>query len=172
MNIDTKTGLVHEWTVLCRSSAIDKDTGSLSLLDIVDRLVVNKDQFEKHIDKQEKEGVESEKRGFVVPADFEIFTMWSKSNRDTISLEIKTEISDAQGIPLFRFSYNIFMKEGRKKSRNRSKIKGFKITGEGLYIVTLSLRKDEGEEFRPITRTGIDIILKSFDETKKEKTPK
>ncbi len=160
MEVDKKTGLVHDWTLMCRSSSIDKDTGMLSLFNIVDRLVVNRDHFEKHLQTQEGE---SEKKDFIIPAEFEIISMWSKSGFEPLSLEAKTEISDAQGNALFRFSYNIYLKEGRKKRRNRSKIKGFKITGEGLYVISLSVRKDEGEDYRHVSRMAIDVLLRTFD---------
>ncbi|MFP4022868.1 MAG: hypothetical protein ACLFTS_03415 [Candidatus Paceibacterota bacterium] len=162
MNFDSKTGLVHEWSLLCRSSAIDKDSGALSLFNVVDRLVVNKEHFEKHFEKQ-KEAEGESRKGFVIPTEFEIITMWSKSGFEPLSLETKTEIFDPQGDSLLRFSYNIFLKEGRRKRRNRSKVKGFKITGEGLYVINLSIRKDEGEEYRPISRTTLDVMLRDLD---------
>lgn len=168
MNVDTKTGLVHDWTLMCRLSAIDKDTGAMSLFNVVDRLVVNKDNFEKQIQKQEEEG---KPKGFIIPADFEIISMWSKFGFDSLSLEAKTEIFDAQGESLFRFSYNVYLKEGRQKRRNRSKINGFKVTGQGLYVVNLSVRKDEGEEFRSIARTGVDVLLKEFNKNPDATTP-
>ena len=154
MNIDKKTGLVHEWTVICRSSSIDKESGALSIFNVADNIKVNKKHFEEHISKDgEKE------RPFIIPAEFEIISMWSKSNPDFLSLEVKTEVFDPFSESLFRFSYNVSLKEGRQKSRNRSKIKGFKVTGAGLYTVNLSVRKDEGEEYRSIARTAIDVAL-------------
>ena len=152
MNVDKKTGLIHEWTLICQSTSIDKESGSLSLFNVTDKIRISKEHFEKHIAKDGE-------KGFVVPADFEIVSVWSKTNRDPLSLEVKTETVDPYGEPLFRFSYNIFLKEGRQKVRNRSKIKGFKITGAGLYVINLSIRKDEGEEFRPIARVDIEVVL-------------
>ncbi len=163
MNVDTKTGLVHEWTLMSRSSSIDKESGMLSLFNVVDRLLVNKEHYEKGLQSQSSEEKGEGPKGFVIPAEFEIISMWSKFGFDPLSLEAKTEILDPHGNSLFRFSYNIFLKEGRRKRRNRSKIKGFKVTGEGLYVINLSVRKDEGEEYRPISRLGIDVLLRTFD---------
>ncbi|MGM0482782.1 MAG: hypothetical protein ACQEP6_02875 [Patescibacteria group bacterium] len=161
MDVDAKTGLVHEWTLICWSSAIDKDSGSLSLFNVIDKLTVNREHFEKHLDEQ-KEIEENEKKDFIVPAEFEIVTAWSKSTVEPLSLETKTELFDPYGKALFRFSYNISLKEGRNKRRNRSKIKGFKVTGEGVYSVNLSIRKDEGEEYRPVSKANIDVVLRTF----------
>ena len=160
MEVDQKTGLIHDWTLMCRSSSIEKETEMLSLFNVLDRLVINKDHFDKHFKDQENS---NEKKAFIIPAEFEIISMWSKASFEPLSLEVKTEISDPQGISLFRFSYNIFLKEGRRKRRNRSKIKGFKVTGEGLYVINLSVRKDEGEEYRHVARFGIDLLLRAFD---------
>lgn len=156
MNVDNKTGLVHEWTIVCQSTSIDKERGSLSIFNITDKINVSKEHFEKNMAKEEG-------RLFVVPADFEIISVWSKSNSEQLSLEIKTEMLDSYGESLFHFSYNIFLREGRQKARNRSKIKGLKVTGAGIYVINLSVRKDEGEEYRSIARTEIDVILSNFE---------
>ena len=160
MNVDKKTGLIHDWTLICRNSAIDKDTGALSIFNIIDKLSVNRKHFEDHFQKKDQE------KDFIVPADFEIITMWSKKTKDELSLETKTELLDPNGESLFRFSYNIVLKEGKVKRRNRSKIKGFKVTGEGLYTVNISIRKDEGEEYRFLSKVDIDVVLQQFDEKK------
>ena len=155
MNIDKKTGLVHEWTIISQSSSIDKESGALSVFNVTDTVKVSKKHFEKHLAENS-----NNEKPFVLPAEFEIISMWSKSNLDSLSLEIKNEMFDPYGDSLFHFSYNVFLKEGRRKSRNRSKIKGFKVNGEGLYVINLSVRKDEGEKYRPVTRTMLDVVLK------------
>lgn len=154
MTMDSSTDeiLEHEWTVLCRSSAVDKDSGALSVFNIVNRMTVNRARVDEHMKQTGKDE-------FVVPTDFELITLWSKRSEQSVSVEAKTEILDPSGRSMMRFSYNVYLKEGNQRRRNRAKIHGFKITGEGRYRIAISVRKDEGEQYRPVTETSLDVIF-------------
>lgn len=123
----------HVWTVFCTSSAIDRDTNTVSLFDIVEQ-----------IDGEIPEAIENKK--IIIPAKFQLFTLWARgaSNEGEIGTT-RTRFLAPNGDVLLTSQNEVDLRESIERRRVRLNIAGLPYTGRGCYRFVVEIQSPDGQ---------------------------
>lgn len=138
----------HVWTVLCLSSAIDRDSNALSLLNILETLAYSRDDND---DEPESEQVN-------VPFEFEIVSLWTR-NTFSEPTEGRVQISminPSGAPPENQFEYEVNLVD-HVRLRYRVRVAGITITGPGRYEIRVNQWSDELDDWQHVTDVPLDI---------------
>lgn len=140
----------HIWSVLCRSSQIDKDTNNLSIINVFEQLKITLDQ------KGPEEKIESVN----IPIGYEIVSLWVKESQEKrVKAEILLEIIDPQGKILKTFPQTGEMPETMKRLRTRFRIQGLGITMSGIYKFVIKIKEEGKRDFRIVSEVPLEVQL-------------
>src|SRR5262245_33165530 len=111
----------HVWTVLCNSSAIDIESNSVSLHEIIEQLVVAGDA--------------PRDQTIGIPSPIDLVTLWSRTNLDVPEEGCRGRFRymAPDGRQLIAGEYEILTGGQFRRSRNRSHIPTVVVHGPGLY---------------------------------------
>ena len=141
----------HLWTILCGSSAIDNETSSLSLFNIIEEITV-----------QNLSGQSfnlNDKKGIQLP--FEIVSCILRTQElDGKSLFIDTKIDflDPNSQILQTMNSKVEMKSQHSRLRVRVKTNGVIVTVPGVYSVIISMKEAEEKQLREVVK--VPLIVK------------
>ncbi len=150
MNIKTNKKVKHIMTVACGSSAVDRDSNSLSILNVIEEITVNLDSVQNQpIDLSQKKGVQF---------PFEIVSVWGRlNNSDDISAEIKIVLHDPDGVVMQELPYKLEIKAIHQRMRIRIKSNGLNITKQGDYYFSILLKS--GDSFEEVGQVPLVIKI-------------
>lgn len=126
-----KPSAKHLWSVPCQKSTIDQDTNSISLFDITERLEIGLSS--EFFDKQK----EQEKKGFVIPLNFEIVSYWKRISEKDVKDKMKLSILDPKNKELASFEMDVNIPKNINAVRLRAKFNQFKATVSGVYCIQI-----------------------------------
>ena len=134
------------WSIICRSSSIDRDTNVLSLLDVVEEITITSDLNSGGI-----------KDSDIIPIPFEFVTMWHRSEIVEKELSINTKITvvgpngkeNVMGPIMLKFE------NGKPNMRLRVKVNGISFNGFGSYKFKVSM--EEKGKFIEVQEIPLEI---------------
>jgi hypothetical protein len=141
-----KNKIEHLWSVLCATTMVDRETNSLSLMNLVDQLNID------------KELQSIKKLPINIPINFEMVSLFQRLDKwEEKELEIDSviELLDPQGKLLTHFDFKINFPKGAKRLRYRLKISSVMMTTEGQYQLILKIK--DGNLLREVTKLPLDI---------------
>jgi hypothetical protein len=121
------------FTVLCTGSAVDVDTNSVSLFNLVERLTLPAPP------------PQSDQIPFV-PLPLTIVGEWIRTKSEPNEAQLNVQILDPSGQPLLKDQPPItFSFQSHLRARARVNLPGFPIRGEGDYQIVLEIMVEEKE---------------------------
>jgi len=132
----------HVWSVICARSIIDSDSNNISLIDVLEQLTVGP--------------LPEEPGTLVIPVNFEVVTLWSRSNHQggrwrsrlvMITPQGTNHASAPMDVDLTRF----------ERVRNRARTMGLQYEGPGRYEFRIELQEDG--EWRQVGTAFFNVIL-------------
>lgn len=146
--MDTKK-IQHLMTTICQSSAVDTDTNSLSLFNIIEEINVNlKPLNNQLIDQKEKKSI---------PFPFELVSVWTKLIDGDVSSEIKFSLIDPLGEVIQEIPHNLEIKSTHQRMRIRIKVNGIVVTKPGQYFYLVELKSKNG--FTEVSKIPLTIKI-------------
>ena len=135
-------------SVLCRTSAVDKDSNLASLFDIIEEITITSNL---------KVGGNELDNGNILNIPFEVFTLWEREGdvKEKVSSEIKISVVDPQGKERERALIPLDFESGKKRMRVRVKVPVFEFFGYGIYIFKFYIK--EKEKFNLKQETSIEV---------------
>ncbi len=141
----------HIWSVIAASSAIDRDTNSLSLFNVVEEVTIERNQNDAPFPAE----------GIVVPIQFELLTLWRKKVPDAhIVADVEVEERDPSGASLQKMIYKLEIAPPHGRLRFRMKMNGFKVTTAGDYAFVLRIREPNTTTFRDAAVVPLEVKMK------------
>ena len=134
----------HVWSVLCRSSAVDKDTNSLSLFDVAEELTLLEPIREKGI----------------APFPLQLVTLWSRRNpaepaRAVARIRLVLPIGEQSGAPSeYQVDLTTF-----KRLRHRFTTAMFPIVEAGVHEFVIEMQ-DPNREWVEVARIPMELTVK------------
>jgi hypothetical protein len=120
------------WMVVCRKASVDRDSNTVSLLEVAEGIIVLIE-------------LEQPPDDFVLPIHLELVSYWYRSNRDEPeSPEARMRIFDRNNQP---FGETALLVDLTTNHRLRSIIKsdGLRIRGAGTYFFTIEVMGPTGD---------------------------
>jgi len=138
----------HVWTVLSQKSSIDRISNLLSIFNCIEELSLVVDK---------RNGSDN---SLVIPAEFQVISFWmvENPNKDN-TLEVRGELLDPGGKILNKFGDKFEIKTGILRFKNITSIQGLPITDPGRYIIKLTQKKENENEFETIAELPIDVKI-------------
>lgn len=150
------------WSVICKKSIVDEQTKLISLIDIVERLILDID-----IDKAPTDLQDSFKKGrFIkpiqVPENITVASYWAlQDDHRGVELQVETIIKDEEGENLASGVLQFTTNTDHTNYRTFFTLPAFPITGSGIYQIESILKSNEGEVIATGT-TPITIDLNNI----------
>ncbi len=122
-------------TMLCSSSAVDKDSNSLSLFNMIEEITVDfKTENNQPINFTQKKGV---------PIPFELVSIWNRpDDSPEVSTEIKMVLHDPDGEIMQESVSPLEIKNPHHRMRIRVKGNGLNVTKQGKYYFSILFKND------------------------------
>lgn len=135
----------HLWTVLCRGTAIDRDTNSLSVFDIVEQFAVLPAGHQPHPQ--------------MVPMFFEIVSVWGREQPDQPCKQFAmVELVKPNGDAVELAQYDVDLTE-HERSRIRGRFAGFPSNTAGRHLIRVSRRQAADAPWEVVGRVPLLIQL-------------
>ncbi|MCI0709178.1 MAG: hypothetical protein L0154_03360 [Chloroflexi bacterium] len=137
------------WSILCGSAAIDKDSGNVSLHNIVGQISFFAPD---DIDDNEVKGIS---------VNFTLFSQLWRTNIEEeetgyISADIELPTGELQDVSIPDMKVDL---TGEHKRFNaRFNFQGFPFVGSGIYRFVVKVRSQPDEEWSEVARVPIEII--------------
>jgi hypothetical protein len=144
----------HIWSVLCRTSSIDRETNLLSLFEVVEG-----------IDVFPQESEISKIKGF--PFHMTVVSMWWRSDLAIGELGYEClELIAPNGdrVTALESPELEIDLQTAKRSRIRFNINGFPYVGDGIYTFVVKYREADEQEWRQVDTVPIEINVKPLNE--------
>jgi len=138
--------LKNIWTIICKSSLVDKDNNSLSLSEILEKIKIDVGVTKK-TDKS-----------ISIPLDFQIVSFWVNSDGKERKEVVKIEMVDPNNKNLFEKELEISFKKGMRRMRFRALFHNFLVTVSGDYLVNVYLKDKSKKRFVQTSSTPIEVI--------------
>jgi len=149
------------WTVFCQQSIIDSETNNLSLLNVTEKL-----EFTMPRDVHKKVLANRENNPIIVPASFELVSLWEKEKRGNEKADILVELHDSGGVKLRDFIQPIEIKDIYKRLRFRNRVGEFPVTNSGIYHFAVSVKEEGKKNYKKVSDTPVEIIVNIVDDRK------
>ncbi|HVA48045.1 MAG TPA: hypothetical protein VNH11_16870 [Pirellulales bacterium] len=134
----------HIWTFLCRGSAVDRDSNSLSIFDIVEQFSLVP--------------VDQQPHPQMIPLFFELVSVWARQNPAEPCREFaRVELSQPDNTTLPITEYEVDLMEF-ERSRIRGRLPGFPTNMPGRYFVQVSRRPTEDDPWEVVARVPLTIV--------------
>ena len=138
----------HVWSILCKSSMIDSENNSISLLRCIEQVNIKNSP-------PDKTG-----KGLVVPLEFELISLWfDDSTKKERKFNVRIELFDPSKVKLKYHDNNLVLPKGKKRLRDRTEIKGLPITKSGKYMFKVKYRSQGGKNYKDVAELPIDIVF-------------
>src|SRR3989344_280522 len=140
--------ITNIFSLLCRSSSIDRDTNSASILEIIEEITITSDPFVKS---------DGNRQNNFIPLPFELFTLWERGivvNEETIC-KVKISIINPQKIEKEQITVPLKFESGKKRVRLRIKSPGINFSGYGTHSFRIYL--EVGGKFVTVKEIPLEI---------------
>lgn len=142
-----KESIKNVWVILAQSSAIDQNSNTLSLFDILEEIAF---QTNGPVPKK-----------MVIPINTQLVSLWERGDAvGKVEFKFKFILRDPKKQILSERESVLKMEEHHKRSRFRAQLQGMPITVPGMYryeIVSLEPQKTGGKEF--IASVSVEVKI-------------
>lgn len=147
-----ESGIRHIWSILCQSSAIDRDSNSLSLFHLVEEITITK---EKGTTAEKAEA----QKNFRLPVQLELVSLWDREDAEERSVDAKMQLLDPQGKVLINQTYPLNFEKGKRRLRFRAKMGGLIVSISGEYLFVVSIREGGAKEYRDMAEVPLTVKI-------------
>jgi len=138
----------HNWTVVCSHSTIDADTNNISLIEVLEQLSIKGPPF---TDDGEP----------VIPIEFDVVTLWSRSNLDQLCQgQARLQLLAPSGVSLMEKEYPINL-SSHSRMRSRTRFAGFPLKGSGLYQFQVQFREEDEGDWQDAASVLLQISIET-----------
>lgn len=135
----------HIWSMLCKSSSIDKETNLITLRDCIEQLDIT---------------VPKKAAKKVVPIEFELVHLWSVGEiGEAEKFEVKTELYDPENQRINGFSGFFTFPKNKKRLRTCIQVKGLPFTSVGEYKFKIKLKEENQKQYKEVAEIPLDITF-------------
>jgi len=139
--------LKNIWTIVCKSSSVDKDNNNVSLSEILEKIKV-----EIGVTKKIDEPIS-------IPLNFQIVSFWFNYNGKARKEIIKIEIVDPNNKKLFEKERGVVFQKGIRRMRFRALFNNFPVTVSGDYLVNIYIKSKSKKHFTKTSFMPIEVVL-------------
>ena len=142
------------WSILCQSSAVDRDTNSLSLFNIIEEVT-----FPAQPPQIQPEQPLPER---IMLANFELVTLWMRSNLEVPERgrgRLRIVLTEGQEVTFQEFEVDLTQ---YLRFRTRVRLPGFPTGGPGIYRFIVD-RKTDASEWTEMFELPIRVVLQPQD---------
>lgn len=132
----------HRWSILCKSTSVDRDTNEMSLLGLVDEINVDAKMSDQQKEVFAQEGSITVQMGLIM------VSLWERiekvDNREAASASIEMALLDPSGEELKKpIQYTIEIPKDKVRLRQRTKIENMSVSKSGFYKIVLYKKEDK-----------------------------
>lgn len=132
----------HVWTVLCSKSIIDKDSNSISLLEVIEQITGR--------------GVKGEA---VVPIPMELVSLWARTDPEKPARgRARVCLIEPDGSERDPFEIDIDLMT-YQRSRTRFQMSGLPIRLAGRYYFRIEIHTQGEEGWGEVSRIPLEVVL-------------
>ena len=127
------------WSILCKKAIVDKETNLISLVEIVEKFVVdiNMEKAPEHVKQTLKEG----KNPLQIGGEMTLASYWAISKEHSReSISVVTVIKDGKKKDLGKAEFSFTPQEGERNHRTFLRLPSFPVTQSGVYTITTTLK--------------------------------
>jgi hypothetical protein len=133
----------HAWTVLCRRSAVDPESDSLTLVDMIEEVALESVSVPEGAD------------GVFLRLDAELVSLWSRTALDLPSrIEGRVRLFTPRGRPAGKIRFDVDLSE---KHRVHQRMRFHLLPFEGPGLCWFHVEAKAGEEWRSVARLPLEI---------------
>lgn len=150
-NKTIESKIKHLWTILCGSSAVDSDTNSLSIFNIIEEITV------QNIPGQSMNL--NDKKGIQLP--FEIVSCILRTQEldgKNLFVDIKLDLIDPDSQILQTLNSKVEIKPQHSRLRVRIKANGITVTKPGAYSFIVSMKENSEKDLKEVVK--IPLVVK------------
>jgi hypothetical protein len=135
----------HAWTVLCRSSAVDRDSNTVSLFEVMEQLVVS----------------ETQRKDYVPISSFQTVSLWYRGEEEIPESgfgRLELLAPDGESRQLTQYPVDL---THHTRLRHRANLIGlpFPSNGAGRYWLQVSRRSAEAQEWEVVSRLPLQVEI-------------
>ncbi len=137
------------FTLICRSSSIDRDTNASSVFEIVEEVTLNSVPNIPAPKPEDK---------VVINFPFELFCLWERKSdiKEVISSNVKVSLTDPSGNEKEQVTFPLQFELNKKRMRSRVKVQGLQFSGYGTY--TFNVYLEQKGKFVKVQDVAFDLI--------------
>ena len=148
-----KEGPQLVWSVLCKESAIDQQSNSVSLFHALERITLDKKQVESF----RARGNEGD---ILLPLECELVSLWMRGNAsEPLTTSAVFTIIDPQDNELHHDEIVLQFEKGKKRLRHRFQMNGVKVRDEGTYWFQISLGRNKTDS-KEVANVPLEVVFK------------
>lgn len=135
----------HVWTVLCRTSSIDRETNNISLFEVIEQIQLAP--------------IGQTPERAVAPIQLQIVSLWCRSDLERPSRgQARVAIRVPGGVESGTAIHELDLSQFRRL-RTRSMLDRIPIAGSGLYRFIVQLRQDGQDEWSEVANMPLEITI-------------
>jgi hypothetical protein len=141
----------HIWSVICRLSITDRERGTVSLIDVTDRIDI------------EGEVVFDDEPVGSLPVPVEIISLWRRSNPDQPEYaRARVLILSPENEPLndAGYEYKVDLTQ-HSKFRSVGRLQTLPFTSSGIYRFAIQLFDEESNQWKDIAAIPLELVVES-----------
>ncbi len=155
-NKKRSSGPRHIWSVLCQSSAIDRDSNTVSLFHAVENITLDKSKWDQLTQGRGESGGAAP-----LAVQMELVSLWGRGDLENRVSEVKMVLLDPADQSLNEKIYKLVFQKNRRRMRIRIKISGIDVTDPGLYTFRLSCRSSQRQAFQAVAEIPLELTVRS-----------
>lgn len=143
----------HEWSVLCSSAVLDKDTNNLSLINLIEQISLDVELKE--------ENQWDENKGDAFPLNMVIVSRLRKvvDDQDLVKGNIKVDFISPNKETISSFEQGFELGQGIDNMRMRFGIGGLVLKTSGIYYFVVNLSEGEGNKYKKVYSLPLKVTL-------------
>jgi hypothetical protein len=131
----------HVWSVVCSSSSIDEESKTISLLNVMEQLVIYKDDQDD----------------LNLSIQLEVFSLWTREEMDTPTKgKMQVQFCDDKNACTKQAEIEIDLSQA-VYCRTKMKLFGLKLKGAGRYKFIVELSEDAGATWKKVASLPVLI---------------
>ncbi|MEK7212474.1 MAG: hypothetical protein AAB686_02265 [Patescibacteria group bacterium] len=141
--IKKSTKVESVWAVICSTSITDQDTNSVSLINVLERILVNESVFKD--------------KPVTISFPVEIVSLWRRlddPSSGSIEIAARYEIIDPKERVINTQNFTLKFESNKERLRHRLIFGGLKLSEPGLYYFKISIDRGDVEVKIPLRITS------------------
>ena len=130
------------WAIACSSSIIDQQTNSVSLINVLERILVQEDLFKRADNKK------------IISFPIQVISLWRRLDKEPFKkisqIEARAELLDPEEKVVYAQNFNLTLEENKERLRHRLMFEGLPLTIPGIYRFKISLSKSQQVVYVPL----------------------